>query len=212
MLTLCKVAITGGVSSGKSFVCRILSELGAYVVDADAIARCLLSPEKAIGQEVLRLLGSDVMSNGRFDRSKIADKVFDHPVLLSELEKLLHPAVREEILQEFRRVRAEGRYPLFVAEVPLLYEAHWENDFDVVVAVLTDAQLARSRYGLKHSKKSDADFNRRMERQLVPLKKARKADYVLTNNGSQLQLTKDVQTLFSNLCGGISQPHFLPPT
>lgn len=212
MLTLKKVAITGGLSSGKSSVCRILSELGAYVVDADAISHRLLSPDTPLGKEVQRLLGSDVVVNGHFDRAEIADRVFTRPILLSELEEILHPAIRAEISQEYQRVNQEGRYPLFVAEVPLLYESHWEQDFDVVVAVVTDATLAQRRYELKQQD-NGADFDRRMKRQWSPERKAERADYVLNNNGSQLQLMHNVKTLFFNLCGGNNdRHHFLPLT
>lgn len=193
-----KVAVTGGVSSGKSLVCRILSGLGAYVVDADAIAHNLLSVDTPLGQKIQRLLGSDVVVDGHFDRAKIADKVFEQQVLLSQLEGILHPAIHAEILQEADRVSREGHYPLFIAEVPLLFEAHWEGDFDAVVAVVTEEGLARRRYCL--TGRSEADYDRRMKRQCSPVDKAKNADYVLNNDGSEIQLIQAVKTLFSQLC------------
>lgn len=197
MLGLRKVAVTGGLSSGKSSVCRMLSDLGAFVVDTDAISHHLLSPETPLGQNIQRLLGSEVVVNGQFDRSKIAERVFTHPALLSELEHLLHPAIRAVVAQEYQKISQEGRYPLFVVEVPLLFESQWESDFDVVVAVVAEESKARQRYN--KNKGNDTEFDRRMNRQWSPQKKAESAHYVLNNNGSEEQLRQDVTNLFSHL-------------
>ncbi len=90
MLKLEKVAITGGLSCGKSSVCRYFKELGAYVISADEIVHQLLIPTNELGQEVIALLGKDIAVNGTIDRSMIAKKVFENKTLLLSLEKLIH--------------------------------------------------------------------------------------------------------------------------
>lgn len=198
MLRCIKVAITGGVSSGKSSVCRILADLGAYVIDADTIVHHLLSPDSTIGREVLGLLGSEVVGDGQFDRVKIAEKVFGHPNLLYALERILHPAVREEVNKQYQQVY--DQVSLFVVEVPLLYEAHWEGDFDAVVLVRADEAIAQKRYQTKSGKQLD-DFTKRMDRQMSLEEKVKKADYVLINNGSPAELAIMTKQLYSTLTG-----------
>ena len=79
MLRLRKVAVTGGLSCGKSSVCRIFKELGAYVVSADEIVHRLLSTKTNLGQQVISLLGKEIITNGKINRSTIAKKVFNDP-------------------------------------------------------------------------------------------------------------------------------------
>jgi dephospho-CoA kinase len=89
-----KIAVTGTLSSGKSTVCQLLKEFGAYVVSADEIVHRLLRVETEIGQKVIDLLGEEILSEGQIDRAKIAKKVFRNPQLLQALEQIIHPQVR----------------------------------------------------------------------------------------------------------------------
>ena len=118
-VNLRKVAVTGGLASGKTTVCRLLKERGAYVVDADALVRGSLVTDSAIKQQVIKLLGQEIVVNHQIDRKKISDIVFSNPEKLKQLEPILHPAVRREINHLFDTVKLE-KYRFFVAEVPLL--------------------------------------------------------------------------------------------
>ncbi|MDP1835164.1 MAG: dephospho-CoA kinase [Chlamydiales bacterium] len=199
MLKCSKVAVTGSVSSGKSSVCRMLQDLGAHVVDADAIVHRLLTPGTEIGNTILALLGQDVLTNGQFDRSKIADKVFDNSALLRALEEILHPAVQQEIAAQYQHTDATNNAPLFVAEIPLLYEAGTQDFFDWVLVVSADETLSKDRF-VKKTKYAEENYHKRLSR-LMPLKeKERKADFVIFNNGSLTDLQNAVQSLFPELC------------
>ena len=97
MLKLKKIAITGGLSAGKTTVCQLFKECGAYVMSADEIVHRLLSPHTRIGQQVIALLGSDILSGAEIDRKKVSEKVFPYPDKLRALERIIHPAVFDEI-------------------------------------------------------------------------------------------------------------------
>lgn len=194
MLALRKVAVTGGLSSGKTSVCRILKELGAFTVSADEIVHQLLSPKTKIGQEVIHLLGQEIYTENDLDREKIAKIVFSDAEKLRALEKLLHPAVIEEIEKRYLQVQNEKKYSLFVAEIPLLYESESAHRFDYVVAVVADPKLCLARF-----QKSSDDFEKRMSRQWHPEEKAAKADFVITNNGSMKDLKEMVKNLYKEL-------------
>lgn len=191
MLTLKKVAVTGGLASGKTSVCRILESCGAYVISADAIVHQLLSPHTKVGQQVVSLLGSTVSNEQGFDRKEIARLVFSDPEKLRALEKILHPTVFEEIEKQYYQVKDQTQYSLFVAEIPLLYESEKGRAFfDVVIAVISDPELCCNRYG------SRQDYGLRMNAQYSQEQKAALADFVVINNGKKEELKQNVINLF----------------
>jgi dephospho-CoA kinase len=195
MLKLNKIAVTGGLSCGKSSVCRIFSELGATVVSADEIVHQLLSPQVPYGQQVIKLLGPEIVVKGQIDRSKIAKKIFNDLTLLYSMEKILHPAVKSEIEKHYQSSLSNKESKLFVAEIPLLFESDL-GQFDATVAVIADINLCKQRYeqttGFEKS-----EFEKRMARQLSPEEKAKKADFVITNNGSFEDLHLAVEPIYN---------------
>ncbi len=195
MLTLKKVAVTGGFASGKTTVCQILKKYGAYVVDSDAIVHRLLSLDTAIGKQVVSLLGTEIITGNQINRKKIAKLVFSNPHKLKALEVILHPAVQKEIAASFDKIQDLPQYTFFAAEVPLLFEAKMEDDFDWVIAVRTDPKVAKERLG------QDLEFDRRMARQLAD--KTEKADFIIDNDGDIQSLEKQIKTII---------PEFKEPT
>ena len=194
MLKIKKIAVTGGLAAGKTTVCKIFEDLGAYVVSADEIVHQLLSPDSVLGQQIVSLLGSDIISGPQFDREKIASIVFSQPDFLLALEKLIHPAVFDEIERRYFTVNQEKKHPLFIAEIPLLYEANGEGHFDAVISVFTDPEISRKRFH-----QGATEFDKRMARQIAPKQKADKAHYIIENNGNLQELKTKVKTLFYQL-------------
>lgn len=196
MLKSLKIAVTGGLASGKTTVCRILKELGAYTVDADTIVHQLLSLKSDIEKNVIELLGAEIISGDQIDRTKVADIVFKNPNLLKALEQILHPQVQKVIDQEYDQVAS--RVPLFVAEVPLLFEANLQPHFDAVIAVTADPAHARERFAAKTGY-DPTEYDRRTSRLLPQEEKARRAHYHLINNGTTEELKKNVKQIYENL-------------
>jgi dephospho-CoA kinase len=195
LLALKRVGVTGGVASGKTTVCRIFEELGAYFVSADQIVHNLLIPGTRVGKEVEELLGSDCIVDGRFDRKKIAEKVFRTQELLSRYEQILHPMVRKEIEKEFRKASKLVPKPsFFVAEVPLLFEANFESMFDVIITVIADEKVCQIRFS-----ENKADYKLRMSRHIPVEEKAQRSSYIITNQGSLDQLRRQVMIIFKQL-------------
>lgn len=198
MLKLRRVAITGGLSCGKSLVGEQFKELGAYVVSTDKVVHQLLSPETGLGKKVIALLGSDIVVNGKIDRTKIAKKVFEDYKLLHSLENILHPAVREEIEKLYIQAQHSQRYSLFIAEVPLLFEIGDEPWGEVVITVVADPDICRKRFTETTGYGSD-EYDKRMLRQLPISEKIKQSDFVIYNNGTPEELKKEVTKLFSIL-------------
>ncbi|ADI38991.1 Dephospho-CoA kinase [Waddlia chondrophila 2032/99] len=199
MLRLKKVAVTGGISSGKSLICQYFSEFGAYVIDADKIVHQLLNPDTEIGQKVVALLGERILDKQTISRSRVAKLVFLNPRLLKSLENLLHPLVYEEINRIYKKVAHEKNPPpLFVAEVPLLFESGGEAYFDQTIAVVSIQEKCWERYRASTGNERE-DFNRRTACQLPQHVKAEKADIVIHNEGSIESLKKQTKTIYESL-------------
>ncbi|NGX37194.1 MAG: Dephospho-CoA kinase [Chlamydiae bacterium] len=198
MLVLKKVAITGGLSSGKTSVCEILKKKGAYVISADEIVHQLLDPQSKIGQEIVSLLGEDILTDTQFNRALIAKKVFNNTETLKSLEKILHPAVLEEVEKHYNQVKDQKKFTLFIAEIPLLYEIESHHLFDTVVTVITDPKTAKRRFQEK-TNHSVQEFENRMAHQLPPAEKSAKADFTIQNDGDFAQLEKQVETFYHNI-------------
>ena len=222
MLKIKKTAVTGGLACGKSAVCQIFAQLGAYVVSADKLVHELLSPTTPLGQAVIHLLGGDVLvpevivpqdstcneiASGkietapgrlRFDRALIAKKVFNNSSLLFSLEKLVHPAVQDEIEKLYRCVCAASSTSLFVAEIPLLFEAGLVDFYDVTVVVAADPRTCCRRFCAATGYEA-AEFDRRMHRQMPLQEKAALADFVLYNDGDYADLEKATRELYQKI-------------
>lgn len=193
-----KVAITGGLASGKSLACHFFQKLGAYVINADEIVHQLLSVETPIGQQVVDLLGKEIIVNGQINRTIIAKKVFNNSVLLRSLEEILHPSVLNEIEKQYQQIKIQGQAPLFIAEVPLLFEIGAETCFDATIAVIANKNCCQTRFKTATGNE-EIEYDKRMAFQLSQEEKIQRADYVIENSGSVEEMQNAVKKLFQKL-------------
>ncbi len=193
MLNSKKVAITGGVSSGKSTFCDFLKKQGAIVVDADQIVHGLLgSAHSALGSQVLTLLGDKILEKGKINREKIATEVFNHPQKLDALEKLLHPYVFKEINRLYQEERKKHNEFVFVVELPLLFETKKEREYDVIVTLVRDEKKCKAACGRK-------DYDARTKRLLSIEEKKKRSHFIIENNGSLEDLERKAKNLMKVL-------------
>jgi dephospho-CoA kinase len=193
MLSLRKVAITGDIGSGKSSVCKIFYQLGAYVVEADKIVHELLDSDLSLITQLKAQFGSEIITHNKIDREKLAD-VFKDGKKLKILEGLIHPKVFTEIEKRYQLAKKEKK-SLFVVEIPLLFECNKEKDFDITILVVTRPEILQKRLK-KHPIKN---VSLRLKRFLPQEIKEKKADIVLENNESLDILQKNVQKLMNQL-------------
>ncbi len=125
-----KIAITGGIGSGKSTVASIIAEQGYQVISCDDVYRRLLESEAVV--ELLAKEFGDIINFGKLDRKKLADIVFCDEKKLQRLNEITHPLIMEEV---FKLMREKS---IAFCEVPLLFESGYEKYFDGVIVVLRD--------------------------------------------------------------------------
>lgn len=193
------IGLTGGMGTGKSTVAQILQGLGLVVIDADQIGHQLLLPGTAVYEEVKRAFGPGILGpDGQIDRQALGKIVFADPAKRRRLNALTHPAIIARIKAEVQALKAEGKD--VVVEVPLLYEAGLEakeeTGFDEiwVVAASPAVQLTRvqARDGL-----GAAAAEQRIQAQMPLSAKIARADVVVYNDGTVMELKEKVEKLLA---------------
>jgi dephospho-CoA kinase len=186
---LLKIAITGGAGSGKSTVSRMFKELGAEVLDADAVARDAVAVGQPAWQELRRHYGDDYFNvDGSLRRSKLARRIFADPQARRHLNALIHPLVAQELQKKVTELERQGA-ELVLVEVPLLFETGREGAFDRVI--LVSAPEAEQVLRLRSRDQRGEEEIRGILRAQWPLQeKVARADYVI-DNGSDLAGTQE---------------------
>lgn len=179
-----KVALTGGIATGKSHVREQFEALGVPTIDADFLARDAVLPSSPALHAIVERFGRGILSpDGTLNRRALAGLVFSDAEARTDLEAIIHPAVYVAIAAWFARLAARGAPSIAIADIPLLYETQHAAAFDrVVVAACDDStQLARvmERDGL-----TEAEARQRIAAQLPLADKVRHADYVIDTNGT----------------------------
>lgn len=189
------IAVTGLFASGKSTLVNALSGLGAESVSADGLVHDLLASDETTVNKVASRFGEGVRGERGIDRGELGKMVFGEPGALEELEEMLHPEVRREI----QRLISQSRAALFVAEVPLLFEAGFEAEFDLTVAVVAPEERRR---GWAVERGLDEDALAAIEaRQLSGEEKARGADLIVENDGTPAKLRGNAKELKDRILG-----------
>jgi dephospho-CoA kinase len=194
VLILKKIAITGGIASGKTSVCHILKTHGACILHSDQIVHRLLEEDQTCIKEVISLLGTGILTQGKIDRKKVASIVFKDAKKLDALEKIIHPKLFEIIDQEYDRVKNEEKYNCFVVEMPLVQEIGKTREFDHIVAVISEEKCAKKRL------MESSSYDLRMARQWDLEKKVKYADYVIQNNGTMEDLKQNTLEMLKEIC------------
>jgi len=174
------IGVTGGVGTGKSTVAKMFKELGAAVLDADAIAHQVMEPKRLAWRQIVETFGEGVLNEDQtINRSRLASIVFQDVQRRKQLEAMIHPHVLRHIKQQLHRLRRNRRVNAVVLDVPLLVETGADQFVDALVVVTAPPNVQRER--LAHRYGVSEDVEARIASQWELSAKVALADHVIDN-------------------------------
>jgi dephospho-CoA kinase len=193
-----RVGLTGGIATGKSHVRAVFEALGVPTIDADVLAHDAVAPGSPGFDAVKARFGQDVVdSRGALDRRKLGSLVFADEQARKDLEAIIHPGVVTAIERWFSSLDAEA-HPFAIADVPLLYEAGRERDYDLVIVTAcelpTQIRRVMARDGI-----TETEARQRIAAQLPIEDKIRRADHVIRTDGLLASTNAQVHDVYRRL-------------
>ena len=189
-----KVALTGGIGSGKSAAGDFFEDLGAVVVDADQLARDVIERGTDGFDELIATFGDDILTNGILDRSKLGQIVFADPEARKTLEAIIHPRVAEafdEIIED------SPEDSVIIYQIPILVETKGEDRFDYIITV--EATIENRIARLKNRGLKGYEIEARLKAQASDADRAAIADAVFKNDGDLDQLLRQVENIYEDI-------------
>jgi dephospho-CoA kinase len=193
------IGLTGGVATGKSTVAQMFKQCGAVVIDADALAREAVQPDKPAWRDIVRTFGKAVLNPDRtINRQTLGSIVFRYPEKRRRLERIIHPRVAREQQRLTREAARKDPTAVVLYDVPLLFEAGIDRRVDKIIVVTADqnTQIARL---MKRNGLSRAEALRRIKSQMPLNQKRRHADYLLDGTTEKRRLSHLVAQTFQKL-------------
>jgi len=205
-----KVGITGGIGSGKTTVSNIFNDLGIEVIDSDVIAHQLIEKDQDVLREAVNTFGDSVLDNtGAIDRKKLARIIFSNKEKKQQLESILHPRIRQEVLRRAQGndtsddISKNGRYIIIV--VPLLLETDFHTLVDRILVVTADEEIRIERVKQRDNRTLN-DIRSIIDNQLKEETRLNAADDIIENNSDIKNLSAQIERLdkkYANLAAAI---------
>lgn len=189
--TVPRIALTGGIASGKSTVAKLFTALGARLIDTDRIARDVVVPPSTLLDQIAARFGPEVLqADGSLDRSRLRSIIFADDDARRDLDALMHPAIRAEVERLSRQMG--GTYQLVA--IPLLVETGTAGQYDRVLLVDADPEIQRRRLMVRDGM-SEIEAGRMLAAQASRSQRLAVADDVIANEGDLASLAAQVEAL-----------------
>lgn len=202
-----RVGLTGGIASGKTTVGRILAGLGAFVLDADAIAHEQLRAGTPARERIVERFGAEILDpDGSVSRARLGAVVFGDAAARADLEAILHPAVRDEIDRRIAEYLRHGRSPVAVVDAALLVETGRHRDYERLIVVRCSRGMQVHRL-LARDRLSLAQAHARIEAQAPLEVKLAVADYVIDGEGTLRQTREQAERVWAALLQDFAALH-----
>ena len=189
-----RVALTGGIGSGKSEAGAIFANLGAIVVDSDVLAREVIERGSTGFDEVVSAFGDQILKNGEIDRAKLASIVFEDKSKRKTLENIMHPKIREKFEDIARNANSSD---ILINLIPLLVETNGAKNFDRVIALSAPVDIRKQR--LLNRGMKEHEISKRLDSQVSDTEREKIADFILINSGTLSEFQREVEKLYEKL-------------
>lgn len=188
-----KIGITGGIGSGKSYVCRKIAQRGIPVYYTDDKAKQLMTQDSDVIHALKQLIGEDAYIDGQLNRSRVATYMFDNAANTAKVNAIVHPAVKRDFTQWANSQQSE----LVVQECAILFESGFEATVDITVEVYAPKEL-RIKRACQRDNATTEQIISRMNQQMDEERKRQLADYCIINDGTadiDLQINKMLDSI-----------------
>jgi len=193
------IGLTGGIGSGKSTVSQILTELGAFVIDADKVGHEIYLPGKEAWQQVTTAFGREILAADQtIDRKKLGALVFGSDEARKKLNAIVHPLMFKDIDRRVKAKRAEDFTKPIVVEAAILIEANWLPLVDEVWLVVTNKNAVIERVATQRGMAAK-DTEARIASQLSDHERRKHAQVVIENDGSLAELQQKIESAWNRI-------------
>ncbi|MDL4840650.1 dephospho-CoA kinase [Aquibacillus rhizosphaerae] len=190
------IGLTGSIATGKSTVARMLINNNIPVIDADIISRKVVEPGEPAYFKIIETFGTEILEvNEKIDRKKLGRIIFSDELKRKQLNEIVHPAVRETMLQE-KNKRIKLGEEVIVLDIPLLFESKLTDLVDKIVVVYVEEQIQLARL-MERDKSSQEDALKRIRSQMSIKQKAEMADQVIDNSGTLKETEEQLQKILT---------------
>jgi len=184
-----RIALTGGIATGKSTVANMFVQLGAVILDADRFARQAVQPGTDCWTKLRDFLGDGFFDqDGQLKRRKLRDRIVEDDQCRRQINAILHPCIMEAMEQEWQWSRDSRERHLIIFDIPLLFEARNEQRFDTIILVYAPPEIQVQRL-MDRDKVSRQEAEQTLQMQLPIESKKRKA-HIIIDNGADLEHTR----------------------
>jgi dephospho-CoA kinase len=191
-----KIALTGGIATGKTTVANKFRDLGAIILDADEYARRAVEPGTASLAALREVIGSQYFNpDGTIRRRELRRGIIQEPTLREKVNAVLHPYIMEAMEAEWEKLqKLHPRTPILF-DIPLLFEGGFDKDFDLIILVYSTPEAQRQRL-IHRDNATPSEAERTMAMQLPIDSKKSRADYIIENSGDLERTLRQVEQLW----------------
>lgn len=187
------LGLTGGIATGKSLVSDYFKSKGYPVIDSDQVSRQVVEAGSLGLSQVADHFGSHILfENGELDRKKLGQLIFSDSEKRKELNAIMHPLIRSEVLKQLNQLKKEG-YDLIVLDLPLLFESSYEDQVDQVMVVHINKDLQLKRL-MKRNDLSQREALQRIHSQMPLEEKMKKSQVLIDNSGTKKETFQQINT------------------
>lgn len=202
--------LTGGIATGKSTASAFFRKLGTPIIDADRCAKKAVAAKNPAWHKIVAAFGGSILqTDGEIDRASLGQIVFSDAVAQKKLETIVHPVVRQMMLQKLEQAKQAPHPPLIILDVPLLFESGWHAMVDTVIVVYTPETVQLQRLMARDGLNKD-QAKARINAQMPIGAKRVLADVVIDNSRSKNDTERQVRILYNAWTAPQATP-FIPP-
>ena len=196
-----RIALTGGIATGKTTVANKFRELGAIILDADEYARRAVEPGTDSCSALLDLIGAQYFNqDGTLKRRKLRRRIIEEPALRERINSVLHPYIMGAMRAEWEKQKKLHRQAVIIFDIPLLFEGGFDKDYDLIILVYSTPEVQVQRL-IHRDKLSPAEAEHTLSMQFPIDSKRPHSDYIIENSGDIELTLRQAEEVWSKISG-----------